>query len=683
MANQKQLRILKEGDVDAWNEWRENNSDLFPDLTEANLVDSCLRNANLSDANLSGANLSGANLSGANLKDSHLWHANLKHANLQRANIQGADLRHANLQRANIQDANLMYADLEHAHLKHANLFGSCLKGTNLIAVNPEGVDLKGVNLKGVNLRGIYPEENAIINHFNLEGAILAGHDLRSALLEEFNLKEVDLRGAILWGAHLKGSNLSSANLRDAELELANLENANLRGANLRGANLRGANLKGANLSGVDLEQANLGRFILKDAKLTDANKLNAFQKTSENLSRKLFKARKLFKPIESPKLPYLKDTNLNNANLGNANLRGANLFGADLQGADLTGANMESINLKDVKMEGVNLRGTHLRGFNLSGADFKYANLSDVNLSGANLQGAILTGVCIEDWNINSNTNLDDVICEYVYLKGRQQERRPADPNRNFEPGEFAKLVEEYIETVDLIFKEGIDWRAFLTSFQDLQVEYEEQNISIQAIEKKSDGAFVIRLNVPPDADDAKKAEIESKAKQSYETNLKVLEAKYRAELPAHDREITLYKERSADMKEIATLLATRPIVEAKEVTNRKIYTKEYKETHLHDKSRSIETRDSSTYYENYNPSQQTLAEAAAEIQKLLKQLQQTNPTASETEMIAYVNDETTPSFKRKAVAALKAAGETAIDEFFQNPYVKVGKAAIMGWME
>ena len=55
-------------------------------------------------------------------------------------------------------------------------------------------------------------------------------------------------------------------------------------------------------------------------------------------------------------------------------------------------------------------------------------------------------------------------------------------------------------------------------------------------------------------------------------------------------------------------------------------------------------------------------------------------------------VNDETTPSFKRRAAphefgeraaAALKAAGETAIDEFFQNPYVKVGKAAIMAWIE
>jgi len=33
--------------------------------------------------------------------------------------------------------------------------------------------------------------------------------------------------------------------------------------------------------------------------------------------------------------------------------------------------------------------------------------------------------------------------------------------------------------------------------------------------------------------------------------------------------------------------------------------------------------------------------------------------------------------------ISALKAAGDTAIDEFLQNPYAKVGKAAIMGWMD
>jgi tRNA G26 N,N-dimethylase Trm1 len=78
-----------------------------------------------------------------------------------------------------------------------------------------------------------------------------------------------------------------------------------------------------------------------------------------------------------------------------------------------------------------------------------------------------------------------------------------------------------------------------------------------------------------------------------------------------------------------------------------------------------------------------QTLADAAKEIQQLLKQLEQTNPTATDAEKIAHVNDETTPSFKRRAVGALQAGGEAAIEEFLDNPYVNVGKAIVKGWMK
>lgn len=78
------------------------------------------------------------------------------------------------------------------------------------------------------------------------------------------------------------------------------------------------------------------------------------------------------------------------------------------------------------------------------------------------------------------------------------------------------------------------------------------------------------------------------------------------------------------------------------------------------------------------------TLAQAAAEIQQLLKQLEDSNPSATEVEKIAYVNDETTPSFKRRVVGALRASSETALDEFIlENKYLKVAKAAIKGWLQ
>lgn len=78
-----------------------------------------------------------------------------------------------------------------------------------------------------------------------------------------------------------------------------------------------------------------------------------------------------------------------------------------------------------------------------------------------------------------------------------------------------------------------------------------------------------------------------------------------------------------------------------------------------------------------------QTLSEAAAEIQKLLKQLEKTNSAATDSEKVAYINDETTPGFKRRVVGALQAGGETAIEEFLDNPYVNVGKAIVKGWIK
>lgn len=79
-----------------------------------------------------------------------------------------------------------------------------------------------------------------------------------------------------------------------------------------------------------------------------------------------------------------------------------------------------------------------------------------------------------------------------------------------------------------------------------------------------------------------------------------------------------------------------------------------------------------------------QTLAEAAKEIQNLLNQLERANPTASEDEQITYINDETTRSFQRRVAGALREGGEAAIDEFIlENKYLKVIKAILKGWMQ
>lgn len=92
---------------------------------------------------------------------------------------------------------------------------------------------------------------------------------------------------------------------------------------------------------------------------------------------------------------------------------------------------------------------------------------------------------------------------------------------------------------------------------------------------------------------------------------------------------------------------------------------------------------RQQANQYVKLTEQKQTLAEAAEEIQKLLKQLEVSNPGATEHEKITHVNNETTPNFKSRVVGALQAGSEVAIEEFLDNPYVNVGKAIVKGWLK
>jgi negative regulator of replication initiation len=83
-----------------------------------------------------------------------------------------------------------------------------------------------------------------------------------------------------------------------------------------------------------------------------------------------------------------------------------------------------------------------------------------------------------------------------------------------------------------------------------------------------------------------------------------------------------------------------------------------------------------------NYAPEQkQTLAEAAAEIQRLLKQLEETNPTATEAEQKAFINAAIPRTHKERFLNALQQGGKEALKEFLDNSYLNVAIAVIEGW--
>jgi hypothetical protein len=224
------------------------------------------------------------------------------------------------------------------------------------------------------------------------------------------------------------------------------LQGVTLHKAFLRHKNLSGANLSQANLSGADLSQANLSQ------------------------------------------------ANLSGANLNRAFLFRAKCYGSNLDKADLCRANLSEADFGKANLNQAILDGTHLYQTKFTDAHLSNAHLNIVHALATDFTGAILTGTSIKGWNIDSRTRLDGIICEYIYLGLDQQDRRPRDPNQTFAPGEFTALYQKVLDTVDLIFADGIDWKAFFQSFQELRSQYGDENIAIQAIEKKSGDAFVIQ---------------------------------------------------------------------------------------------------------------------------------------------------------------------------------------------
>ena len=126
---------------------------------------------------------------------------------------------------------------------------------------------------------------------------------------------------------------------------------------------------------------------------------------------------------------------------------------------------NYENLDIKP-DLSWANLTWTDLYQADLRWADLSWADLSWASLYGANLamsqiigtnfHNATLTGSCIKDWLLNSLTDLDGVICEYVYLDEQNTERRPM--NGNFAPGEFASLYKKIIENIDLILGKTLE---------------------------------------------------------------------------------------------------------------------------------------------------------------------------------------------------------------------------------
>jgi uncharacterized protein YjbI with pentapeptide repeats len=178
MANSEHLAILKQGE-EVWNRWRDEQPEVQPDLSEADLSERILWHVNFSGANLQGTKLLSAVLVSTRLNGADLLGADLSMASLSQTNFAGA-----NLVGAHFSSANLHLANLSEANLQRALLNGAFLSGTNL-----RGADLRQAVLSEANLHAA-----------DLSGANLAEASLERAILVDTNLDKANLSGCFIYG---------------------------------------------------------------------------------------------------------------------------------------------------------------------------------------------------------------------------------------------------------------------------------------------------------------------------------------------------------------------------------------------------------------------------------------------------------------------------------------------------
>jgi uncharacterized protein YjbI with pentapeptide repeats len=284
-------------------------------------------------------------------------------------------------------------------------------------------------------------------------------------------------------------------------------------------ASIRGTSFTNANLTDTNFQQSVLKHCDFRNATL---------RHTNFHLAQKLDCARVGNTILANPKV---RDLLVNKRGVNklyiNCNLKGANLAGADLSEANFTEADLSEATFVNAILE--------------------RANFTKAQAINTNFRHARLTAACLEAWNIDSTTQLDEVICDYVYLLNNTSERRPS--SGVFAPGEFTKLFEVFINTVDLIFQNGLDLQALYNAIVDVKAANQDTQLAVRSIENKGDGVVVVKVEV---TEEANKTKIHADFTQSYQVALQAIEAKYQAQLESKDEQIALYRQHQADLKNL-----------------------------------------------------------------------------------------------------------------------------------
>ena len=450
--------------------------------------------------------------------------------------------------------------------------------------------------------------------------------------------------------------------------------------AAFKGTSFRGATLTDADFSQARLKSTDLRRAVLLRTRWRDAEKLDRVRPGESYLS--YASVRQLVLTGEGQGQSY--------ANL--LNLTGINVQGADLVQADFTGSNLKDSNLQGATLANARLISTNLNGANLQDTDLSNAKLVQAQLDEADLTGAVLTGACIEDWGITTRTKLNGIRCDYVFMRllsdrrpDQNPHRKPDDWAKTFAEGEFVDFITPMVETLDLYHNQAVDPRAVAIAFNELRDQNPDAGLEIVSMEKRgwNRDKFLLRAETTPAAN---LSELHSQYFDLYDHLLTLP--------PEAIQALLIEKDKHA--KQLAGLIGTA-IAQPK--TQIDTYNSQGDTTMSQSDSgapkydmrgsqfaggfaETVEGDQIGGPQHNYAaPEKQDLAAAALEIQRLLKQLEETNPTATEAEQKAFVTAAIPPTLRQRAVGALQSGGKAAVEELLENPYINIAIAVIEGW--
>nr|WP_275072619.1 pentapeptide repeat-containing protein [Petrachloros mirabilis] len=495
-----------------------------------------------------------------------------------------------------------------------AQLVKAILAETILEAANLNYADLSRANLCKADLHNASGLK-AVLIETHLSQATLKGANFSKALFSEATLRSADLTEANLSKADLSFANCIEANFSSANLTKSILIEANLRGAHLRGTSLKGVSASRASLGGADLREA-----VLSGATLIEVDLIKS----------------------------DLSKSNLSHSILKEAKLSGVVLVKADLTHADLTEADLSTADLNRANLSQAQLTGT---------------NLTRSLLVNTNLEGASLTGACLEDVHPNSATHLEHVICDYLYLKGNDQERHPQ--TGSFLPGEFQLLFQKVLETVDLLFQDGVDWTAFAYALKRMQAKHPQAELGIQSLENKSDGAIMVRVSTAPEVD---KSAIHQEILHIYA-----------------DTHQLLLESNQKNVRDRLMGGAESPIPSQRESINTLFSLLNPSMAAAAPPTQTVDITATETWYPPRTPE---AVGAIAQVESILEKLAQRYPEASEVQRVTVAALEvqhqanTDPIFKAGLIRATQA-GSFALERVLtQNPFIEVTLDLFKTWL-